>query len=196
MNDTRAGGWSKVTLPTPTDLAAFGKIQAKMGLGPIYIPVAAQRQVVAGTNYRFYCVKMTSPGHYSMVTISAYIDTNGNVHDIMITPLLFNPVASQPVAGEPKASVEDLGGWSEPTPPTAAEIALFYYATSKFAPVGVHYTPLLVSKQVVGTGINYRFVAKVEVVNPSHTKLGFVEVTFHVGHDGTVSNFGISPLLQ
>jgi len=173
MNNTQVGGWSEITLPTPADLVAFAKIQAKLPLGVIYIPIAVQRQVVAGMNYRFYCVRTTSPGHYSIVSVSAYIDLKGDVHDIVINPM------STGLLPEP-----NLGGWSKFAIPTKEETALFHKATS--SKEGVDYTPVLVSKQIVG-GTNYFFIAKAEVVNPSHTLLGFVPVFFYVDSNGTIS---------
>ena len=178
MTTSKVGGWSPISPLTPADVKAFEKIQQKLGVGVGYIPMTVQRQVVQGTNYRFQCIAIYPQKKVKVVEITAYIDLQGAVHHVIVTPL----GASLP---------EFMGDWSIPEPVNQKDKALFERAVKQLdSRVGVRRIPLLVSRQLVN-GTNYLYITRIEVVNASHTVIGYAPFTFHVALDGTISKLNL-----
>lgn len=82
-----------------------------------------------------------------------------------------------------------LGGWSPYTKPTEEELKIFEEATSGL--IGVEYTPLEVSSQVVA-GMNYRFLcnARPVIVAPIEYK---ATVQIHAPLEGKPFVTSITP---
>ncbi len=110
--------------------------------GVTYKPLCVSTQVVAGTNYRFYCqsVAATQPPREGNALIDIYVDTAGEVRDKKITDIRTGRLA---------------GGWANFKPLDDEAKAVFDETLGKTP--GETYTPFAVSTQVVA-GRNYRFL--------------------------------------
>ena len=76
-NETKVGGWSSYTKPTPAQLDIFN--QATKGLlGVKYIPQLVSFQIINGVNYRFKCLASIPPADVVWeAVIEIYAPING-----------------------------------------------------------------------------------------------------------------------
>jgi hypothetical protein len=148
------GGWTPFRALDAESKAVF--TAATKGLmGVKYTPKEVATQVVNGTNYRFRCdaeVVLPDPQKYT-VTMEIFQPINGVP---MITGIIRTGWSSTGVEVVP-------GGWTRFGPLDKQSKAVFETAMKGF--VGVGYTPLEVSTQVVA-GTNYRFLCDAQVVYP------------------------------
>lgn len=154
MTTTTAGAWGSIHIPTSEERTLFAEVQKTL-LGVSYSPIAVQSQVVAGMNYRFYCVgTVVSPtGGSSLVRIDVYVPPTGKPVVVGITPI---PIPQVPVHG--------AGGWTGVRTPTTEDLTVFNEALQGIT--GVGYTPIAVQSQVVA-GMNYCFFCIATVVYPN-----------------------------
>jgi hypothetical protein len=84
----KAGGWTKFRPVTAADQAVFKAATARL-VGVQYEPLAVRTQVVAGTNYDFFCnAKVVAPGsdwYQAMVLI--FKPLKGNPSLVKITKI-------------------------------------------------------------------------------------------------------------
>ncbi|MCL2109322.1 MAG: hypothetical protein FWH20_08275 [Oscillospiraceae bacterium] len=144
-----SGGWTDYRALTAEDRAVFDQAMADLD-GVAYVPISVATQIVAGTNYRFFCdATAVYPGaEPTSKYVTIYQDLEGNVE---IT------------------NIEDLetpfivGGYSEFRGLTDEDWEVFEEAMLSWT--GVRYQPFAVATQVV-SGTNYRFLCTAKDVYP------------------------------
>lgn len=151
---TVVGGWTPFRPLDAHSKAVFAKATEGL-MGAKYTPKQVSTQVVSGTNYRFRCdAELVVPGAPKFTAIVEIYE-----------PLRGEPVITRIVrTSEPSTGKEPVpGGWTPFRPVDAESKAVFEAAMQGW--VGVGYTPLEVSTQVVA-GTNYRFICVARVVYP------------------------------
>jgi len=138
--------------------------EAMKGLvGVAYTPIEVSTQLVNGVNYRFRCeariITPNAPKYIALVEI--HQPFNG-------LPIITN-ITQYPICG----------GWSAFHPLNNDEKNIFNEAIKGL--VGVNYTPIEVSTQVV-EGMNYRFLCNAELPSPT---IGCYRVIMEICEDLT-----------
>jgi hypothetical protein len=173
-NEIILGGWSAFRAVDSEDVAIFNKATEHL-LGVDYTPLEVSTQVVAGMNYRFICEsKVVAPGtesHKATVTIYQPLKGDPIVTNISIE---YAPVNNMQYMA---------GGWSQWKLVDEESKNVFNEAMQGF--VGVKYTPLEVSSQVVA-GMNYKYRCNAQLVAPG-TKpyIALVEIFRGLPQDAT-----------
>lgn len=146
------GGWSELRSVNSEDVAIFNKATEHL-LGVDYTPLKVSTQVVAGMNYQFICdSKVVAPGtepHKATVTIYQPLQGDPIVTNITIEHATINNMQYM------------AGGWSQWKQVDEETLQVFNEAMQGL--VGVKYTPLEVSYQVVA-GMNYKYKCNAQVV--------------------------------
>ncbi|WP_299494568.1 hypothetical protein [uncultured Shewanella sp.] len=152
--DLLVGGWSPFRPLDHEDELIFKEAMEGF-VGVNYRPLMVSTQVVNGTNYRFECeAKVVSPqAQIEHALIEIYQPLEGR-------PQLYSITLENEHANHSQAL---YGGWSIWKPLTPENLEVFEQATHGL--LGVQYTPLEVSTQVVA-GVNYRFISEAKVVVP------------------------------
>ncbi len=135
------GGWSAYQAVTPEDQAVLD--QGLGGaLGVSYEPLCVSKQIVAGTNYRFFCIATgaTYPPTEKNAFIDVFVDLNRKASKAHITEI---PHEQLP------------GGYSIFKPMEKEDTEAFAQAMKGL--VGAKYVPFAVSTQVVN-GLNRKFL--------------------------------------
>ena len=123
-------------------------------VGVDYTPKEVSKQVVAGMNYRFRCEARVAIPDSELFTATVEI----------YQPLQGSPTVTRITRTSWAAQEAVLpGGWTPFRPVDAETMAVFVLATKDL--VGVGYTPLQVSTQVVA-GMNYRYICDARIVYP------------------------------
>lgn len=154
-----AGGWEAVQDGTVTEdlQELFDRAMEKMA-GVDYTPLELlEKQIVAGTNYKFLCEsRVVAPGagvRKAVVVIYEDLEGNARVLDIEV----------QEDSGDGAA----VGGWeaAEDGTVTPELQELFDKAAEKL--LGVDYTPIKLLETQLVAGTNYRFLCESRVVAPN-----------------------------
>ncbi|MBR6165004.1 MAG: hypothetical protein IKQ45_03635 [Clostridia bacterium] len=159
------GGWKinkKVgTYLTKAETKVFEKAVEKLG-GVAYTPVfTLAKQVVAGTNYAFFCkaVTATAKASTSWKVVIVYQDLQGNAEVLAVNSFNYkniktrkNPYTAASVAGAWEYSKKTPS--SKGLPSTAKKV--FKKATKEYTGVGLTALALLGTQQVAG--VNYKYL--------------------------------------
>lgn len=170
------GGWSSFSPVTKEDEKIFSKAINGL-LGFKYTPELVSYQIVAGKNYCFICkaVSTTNPSKEYYVSVTFYVNLDGDIENLDITDLSVNDVLPYNVENYSK-----LGGYIAHEVITDNDRAVFEYVTKSL--LGVDYELKAVATQVVN-GINYKFICISKIVVPyAQPELTMIEAYTKFAH--------------
>lgn len=185
-----AGGWTiNADLPEMND-ATFDTARQELtdaSYSPLFI---LGTQVVAGTNYQYFCYENTTDGAPSFKLVTVYQGLGENPEISVINTADFEVTDFTEEQGE-TSSEEMGGGWSVnnelPNLLSEEENAIFTKALEGLD--GVGYTPIAKLASQVVAGTNYAFLATGTAVSPdAATKLYVVNIYNDLEGNASVNN--------